>query len=91
MVVLLCLTAVELFRLDYGQWKAKEQSLCQIKLDSTAEAMRIMKDLQDDSRASYDRHRQNKISFTTDMLSEYCTEDGYTGPRLFDDGAVVEL
>lgn len=64
-VVLLCLTAVELFRLDYGQWKAKEQSLCQIKLDSTAEAMRIMKDLQDDSRASYDRHRQNKISFTT--------------------------
>ena len=46
MIVLLCLTAVMLFRLDYDQWKAKEQSLSQVKLDSTAEALRIMLDLQ---------------------------------------------
>ena len=90
-VVLLCLTAVLLFRLDYDQWKSKELALCQIKLDSTAEAMRIMKDLQNDSSASYDRHRQDKLSFMTDTLSEYCAEGGYTGPRLFEDGAVVEL
>jgi len=90
-VVLLCVSAVMLFRLDYDQWKEKEQSLCQIKLDSTAEALRIMKDLQDDSKASYDRHRLDKLSFMTDTLSEYDTVNGYTGPRLFDDGAVVEL
>ena len=91
LVILLCVTAVLLFRLDFDQWKAKELSLCQVKLDSTAEAMRIMKHLQDDSKASYDYHRQVKLSFMTGMLSEYCSEDGYTGPRLFDDGAVVEL
>ena len=90
-VVLLCVSAVMLFRLDYDQWKAKEQSLCQIKLDSTAEALRIMKDLQDDSKASYDRHRLDKLNFMTDTLSEYDTEEGYTGPRRFDAGAVVEL
>ena len=90
-VVLLCMTAVMLFRLDYDQWKAKEQALCQIKLDATAEAMRIMKDLQVDSKASYDRRRHGKISFMSDTLSEYCTENGYTGPRMFDEGAVVEL
>ena len=91
MVVLLCLTAVLLFRLDYDQWKAKEQSLSQVKLDSTAEAMRIMLDLQADSSASFDRHRQEQLSFMTDTLSGYYTEGAYTGPRLFDSGAVVEL
>lgn len=91
MVILLCLSSVMLFRMDFDQWKAKEQALCQIKLDSTAEAMRIMKDLQDDSRTSYDRHRRDKLSFTIDTLSEYYSDNAYTGPRLFDDGAVVEL
>ena len=91
MVVLLCLSAVMLFQLDYNQWKAKEQSLCQIKLDSTAEAMRIINNLQSDSNTSCDRFRQDKFSFMVDILSEYYTENGYTGPRLFDDGAVVEL
>ena len=91
LVVLLCLSAFLLFRLDYDQWKAKELSLCQIKLDSTAEAMRIMKDLQVDSKASYIRHKQGNLSFMTDTLSEYCMENGYIGPRMFDDGAVVEL
>ena len=91
MIVLLCLTAVMLFRLDYDQWKAKEQSLSQVKLDSTAEALRIMLDLQADSRASFERHRQEQRQFMIDTLREYCTEDAYNGPRLFDDGAVVEL
>lgn len=91
MVVLLCLTAVVLFWLDYDQWKAKELSLCQIKLDSTAETMRIMEDLQKSSKASYDRHRQDNLGFMTATLAGYITENGYTGPRLFDDGAVVEL
>ena len=91
MVVLLCLTAVLLFRLDYDQWKAKEQSLSQIKLDFTAEAMRIMLDLQADSKAAFDRHRREQLSFMTDALSEYYTEGAYNGPRLFDGAAVVEL
>lgn len=91
MVVLLCLTAVMLFRLDYDQWKAKERSLSQTKLDATAEAMRIMLDLQTDSKTAFDRHRQEKLSFMTDTLSGYYTEGAYTGPRLFEDGAVVEL
>lgn len=91
MVVLLCLSAVMLFRLDYDQWKAKEQSLCQIKLDSTAEALRIMGDLQSDSKASYDLYRQRKLGFMTETLAEYCAENTYFGPRLFGDGAVIEL
>ncbi len=91
MVVLLCLMAVMLFRLDYDQWKAKEQSLSQIKLDATAEAMRIMLDLQADSKAAFDRHRQEQLDFMIDTLREYCAEGVYSGPRLFADGAVVEL
>lgn len=91
LIVLLCLTAVVLFRLDFDQWKAKEQSLSQVKLDSTAQAMRIMLDLQADSRASFERHRQEQRQFMVDTLREYCTEGAYSGPRLFDDGAVVEL
>ena len=91
MIVLLCLSAVILFRMDYGQWKAKELSLCQIKLDSTAETMRIMQDLRRSSKITYDRHRRDNLSFMTAELAKYITEEGYTGPRLFENGAVVEL
>ena len=90
-VVLLCLTAVILFRLDYDQWKAKELSMSQIKLDSSAQTMRILKELRKSSKASYDRHREYNLSFMTDALADYITEDGYAGARLFEDGAVVEL
>ena len=90
-IALLCATAIILFRLDYDQWKEKERLLCQVKLDSMAETMRIMEELQNASKTSYDRHRRDNLSFITDTLSGYVTGDGYTGPRLFDDGAVVEL
>ncbi len=89
MPLLLLAAGLILFRAENGVLLAWEQADDRMKLDSVCEVIHYAEAMRAHSMASYERHLGQKIRFMTETLSLDVTEEGYSGPRLFGDGAVV--
>ena len=89
--VLLTAAGVILYHMDIARLQTKEQALDQTKLDAVAEMVRSVQTMRNSSKASFENHLQANIRFMTAALAGDVTGEGYTGPRLFEDGAVAEL
>lgn len=91
MFLLLIVSGLVLYRLEFSRLVSKEQEHSQIKLNYAAELTRLTDDTRKSSETSGDRRTQSRLRFMTSVLSEYLTPEGYDGPRLLREGAVVEL
>ncbi len=91
MVLLLFAAALILFRAEYGVLLAREEADDRMKLDSVCEVIGYAEAMREQSEASYERHLRQKIRFMTEALSMDLTEEGYSGPRVFTGGAVVDI
>ena len=91
LVVLLVAAGILLLKMELGTMQKKEQAQCQLKLDAVAEVYHSTEAMREASRATFEDHLQKNVRFMTAILAEEVTEGGYTGPVLFEDGAVVEV
>ncbi|MBR4501229.1 MAG: mechanosensitive ion channel [Clostridia bacterium] len=91
MTLLLLAASLILFRAENGVILDWEQTDDRMKLDSICEVIGFAEAMREHSGASYERHLQQKIRLMTEALSLDVTEEGYAGPRLFSDGAVVVI
>ena len=90
-VVLLLLAGLLMFRFESNVLLKKEQEDDRMKLDAVCEVVRYVENAREVSRASYEKHLQQHIRFMAATLSADMTEGTYQGPRLFTDGAVVQI
>ena len=91
MILLLCMSGIALYRMDYNNWRTKELALARMNLDSVADTLEFIQIMRDTSDDSYEAHMQARVRFMASALSDCVEGEAYSGPRLFDDGAVVEI
>ena len=90
-VVLLLITGAVQVLLDIPRVQARELTSCQLKLDAVAEVVHSVETQRIASKTSFEQHIYENVSLMTAALKTDMTEEGYTGPMLFEDGAVVVL
>lgn len=90
-IILMLITGVVQILLDIPRVQAREVKACQLKLDAVTEVVRSMEEQRMASKASFERHVYENVRLMTAALKTDMTSEGYTGPRLFEDGAVVVL
>ena len=91
LVIFLIAGGFMLYRQELNRLVKKEQTMCRMKVDAVADMVSFLEETRNESLTSFGRHVQNSLRFMTSWLAGYASADGYTGPRLFEDGAVVEL
>ena len=91
LVILMIAGGFMLYRQELNRLVKKEQTMCRMKVDAVADMVSFLEETRNESLTSFGRHVQNSLRFMTSWLAGYASADGYTGPRLFEDGAVVEL
>jgi len=89
-VLMLAIGAIEIL-FELPRVRAREQISGQLKLDAVAEVVRTVENQRVASKASYERHLRENVKLMTVSLKTDLTEEGYTGPMLLEDGAVVVL
>ena len=91
LVVLVLLAGFILFRTEISALEDKEYTQCQMKLDTACEVLQSVEAMRTSSRALFEERLQQNIRFMCTTLAADVTEEGFTGPRLYEDGAVVEI
>ena len=98
LIIVIALLAVLVLATGYIQLQMEiprdlemERAKCQMKLDAVAEVVRSVEETRKTSKASFEEHLHENISLMTATLADEVTGDGYAGPVLFEDGAVVLL
>ena len=91
LAVLLAAAGLILFLTEISALKDKEHAQCQMKLDTACEVLESVQAMRTSSRARFEEQIQENLRFMTTTLAADVTKEGYTGPRLFEDGAVVEV
>ena len=76
-----------------GIWNAaaREEETCRLKLDTMIDMVSFMDARQDSAEKAFEKKINQNVRFMAEALREFVTENGYTGPRLFSDGAVIEI
>lgn len=91
LAVLLLAAGIVLLQLQYVRFRDKELSENQRNVNTVAEVIDRLNSAKAAVGVSFDAHLQQNLRFMTATLAEDVTEGGYTGPTLFEDGAVAEL
>ena len=91
MILLLLVAALILYWAENKTLLAWEQTDDRMRLDSVREVVAYTEAIREHSETSYERHLQQKTRFMAETLAMDVTEEGYSGPRVFSDGAVVEI
>ena len=91
LAVLLAAAGLILFLTEISALKDKEHAQCQMKLDTACEVLESVQAMRTSSRARFEEQIQENLRFMTTTLAADVTKEGYTGPRLYEDGAVVEV
>ena len=91
MAALLLAVGVLCFLQGFSRSLRRTRYLDQLKLDSTAEMLRQVREVDKQAEKDFDRNQENHARFMAAMLKDFMKEGSYTGPRLFEDGAVAEI
>lgn len=90
-IVLTLITGAILTLLEIPRVQAREQLDCQLKLDAVAEVVHTVETQRIAAKASFEGHIRENVRMMIAALKTDVTEEAYTGPALFEDGAVVML
>ena len=90
-LAVMAITGVVQMWMEVPRVQQRELSQCQLKLDAVAEVVHSVEETRKASKASFEEHLHENIRLMISSLAEEVTADGYTGPELFEDGAVVLL
>ena len=69
----------------------RELTLNELKMDSMEQLLESNQEMTTSSEYWFLQNSQRNIELITTALSSFMTDEGYTGPRAFEDGMVVEV
>ena len=90
-IVLVALSGYYMYSSELADCQEKELKVSRYKVSSVAMLLEHAEKTRSDAVDFFDSHEQKNLQFMELYLKDYVTEDGYDGPRVFEDGAVVEL
>ena len=89
--VLVLLAGFILLRIENHRLESKETAQLQMKMDAVSEVIQTIDDMWIETKNATEERVHQDVTFMTRTLADDLTEEGYTGPRVFSDGAVVEI
>ena len=90
-VVLFFLIRIVLLFIGAKLSETREDELLHLKMDTLMEIVSDGNAKRAAADATVYANQKANVNMMTNLLKEFVTEDGYTGPRVFTDGFVAEL
>ena len=90
-LALILISGLVLLWFDLQMTQARELDRFQLRLDAIAESVHFVEKMQKSSRETFEKHFQDNLNFMASILADDISEEGYSGPMLFRDGAMVEI
>ncbi len=90
-IVLMVLSGIILFLVGRHISNIREQEQEQLKAGEFADIVAWQDREALAAQTRFDKYLYQDVRLMTGFLKEYVTEDGYSGPRVFEDGFVAEL
>ena len=91
LIILILLAGYILLRIENHSLQSKEEAQLQLKMDAVSEVIQTIDDMWIETKNATEKRVRQDVTFMTRTLAEDLTEEGYNGPRVFTDGAVVEI
>ena len=91
LVLLVIFASYIMLQIENHSIQSKEETQLQLKMDAVSEVIQTIDDMWIETKKATEERVHQNVAFMTETLAEDVTEEGYTGPTLFEDGAVVEI